>query len=195
MTTTVELRAAKLPSIIGYIAVHYWFVIIRDSKIQRWEIWQYAGRCQESWGHLHKNLMPYESGVGNGGSWIEKEWQGETADILAKIIEKSHKTYEHNFLYRYYPGPNSNTYVQWVLNKGNTNYLVSALGIGKDYTQKLGIQRYNQVVHFALLFFGGFKYIQGKEFELHIFGLTIGMKFKPLLWKLPFSFQKIAINE
>ncbi len=195
MAIIVQLRAAKLPSILGYIAVHYWFVIIRDNQQQRWEIWQNAGRCPESWGHLHKNLMPYYSGVGNGVSWLEKEWQGETASLLTQIIENSPETYQYNYLYRYYPGPNSNTYVQWVLNQANTNYLLSALGIGKDYTKTIGIQRYNQIIHFSLFFLGGFKFLQGTEFELHILGLTIGMKFKPLLWKLPFNFQKIAIKE
>jgi hypothetical protein len=187
MTTTVQLRAAKIPSIIGYIAVHYWFVIIKDNQTQRWEIWQNPGKCQESWGHLHKNLMPCNSGVGNGGSWLEKEWQGEVANMLAEIIEQSPETYQYNHLYRYYPGPNSNTYVQWVLNQGKTNYLLSALGIGKDYTKKIGMQKYDRVVHCSLLFLAGFKFIQGREFELHLLGFTVGIKTKPLLLKLPLN--------
>lgn len=189
MATTVQLRAAKLPSILGYIAVHYWFVIMKENQQQRWEVWQNIGRCPQSWGHLHKNLMAYDSGVGNGGSWLEKEWQGERAVLLAQIIENSPQTYQYNYLYRYYPGPNSNTYVQWILNQGKVNYLLSALGIGKDYTKRIGIQKYDQVIHFSLFFLGGFKFLQKTEFELHILGLTVGIKTRPLLLKLPFNFR------
>ncbi len=189
MAITVQLRAAKLPSILGYIAVHYWFVIMRENQRERWEIWQNSGRCLASWGHLHKNLMPYDSGVGNGVSWLEKEWKGETADLLAQIVENSPETYKYNYLYRYYPGPNSNTYAQWVLNQGKANYLLSALGIGKDYTKRIGIQRYDRVIHLSLFFLGGFRFLQGKEFEFHILGLTIGIKTRPFLLKLPFNFR------
>ncbi|WP_088241477.1 DUF3750 domain-containing protein [Calothrix rhizosoleniae] len=194
MATTVQLRAAKLPSIVGYIAVHYWFVVIKENQQERWEVWQNRGRCPESWGHLHKNLMPWDSGVGNGGSWLEKEWQGEMAGLLAEIIENSPTKYGYKYVYRYYPGPNSNTYVQWILNEGKANYLLSALGVGKDYTKRIGIQKYDQVIHFSLFFLGGFKFIHRKEFELHILGLTIGVKTQPFILKLPFNFRKFAKN-
>lgn len=129
----VQLRVAKIPGIIGMIAVHYWFVIIKDNQFERWEIWQRANRGKQSWGHLHKNLMPYDRGVGNGNSWIESQWFGNRADALIEIIENTPRIYPYNYKYRYYPGPNSNTYVQWILNQGNTNYLLGKKGIGKDY--------------------------------------------------------------
>jgi hypothetical protein len=134
MERKVELRAAKIPGIIGIIAVHYWLVIIQDNQFTRWEIWQRANRGKYSWGHLHKNLMPYHQGVGNGDSWIEFQWFGTTADLLIEIIQNTPQTYPYNYQYRYYPGPNSNTYVQWVLNHGKTNYLLSKKGIGKNFS-------------------------------------------------------------
>ena len=133
MNKIIQLRAAKIPGIIGYIAVHYWFVIIRENKKDRWEIWQNPLQSPESWGHLHKNLMYYENGVGNGKSWLENQWQGKMANNLAQIIENTPQIYPYNYNYSYYPGPNSNTYIQWVLNEAKVVYILSKKGIGKDY--------------------------------------------------------------
>ena len=66
MPITVQLRAAKLPGIIGHIAVHYWFVILKTSSADRWEVWQHPEKSECSWGHLHKNLMAINAGVGQG---------------------------------------------------------------------------------------------------------------------------------
>lgn len=132
MEVIVHLRAAKIP-LIGFIALHYWYVVIKSQQQDRWEIWQKPSLTRESWGHLHKNLMPVNSGVGNGASWLETSWQGDLAQQLATIIESSPATYPYNQCYRYFPGPNSNTYVQWILKQVDSNYRLSFKGIGKYY--------------------------------------------------------------
>ena len=132
MEIIVQLRAAKIP-IIGFIALHYWYVVIRGDRQERWEIWQNPSLSKDSWGHLHKNLMPVDSGVGNGASWLEISWTGKLAYQLTKIIENTPKTYPYKHCYRYFPGPNSNTYVQWVLNQADNNYRLGIRGIGKHY--------------------------------------------------------------
>lgn len=132
MLPQVELRSAKIP-FVGFIAVHYWFVIITADTSERWEIWQSQNQGRISWGHLHQDLMPVSQGVGNGGSWVEKIWQGKEADKLVNIIWESPQNYQYNYIYRYYPGPNSNTYVQWVLKQAGINHRLSWKGIGKSY--------------------------------------------------------------
>ncbi len=132
METIVELRAAKIP-IIGFIAVHYWYVIIRGNKKDRWEIWQNPDLSPGSWGHLHKNLMSPLAGVGNGDSWLKRSWTRELGNYLAQTIEKSPIIYPYNHCYCYFPGPNSNTYVQWILNQTNCDHRLSFKAIGKYY--------------------------------------------------------------
>lgn len=132
METIVQLRAAKIP-IIGSIAFHYWYVVIRGNQQDRWEIWQKPSLSRESWGHLHQNLMPPDSGVGNGSSWLETSWTGELGNELARTIEESPIIYPYNHCYRYFPGPNSNTYIQWILNQTNCHYRLSIKAIGKYY--------------------------------------------------------------
>lgn len=132
----IDLRVAKIP-LIGWLAVHYWFVVMDGEKEQRWEIWQTSGLVSSSWGHLHLNLMKPTNGVGNGASWCDAQWIGEDAQNLNSIIQQSPLIYPYNNIYRYYPGPNSNTYIQWVLDKAEINYTLSFKGLGKFYHRSL----------------------------------------------------------
>ena len=134
MTIKVDLRVAKIPW-IGLIAVHYWFVITDGENRERWEIWQSQNVCSKSWGHLHFNLMKWDQGVGNGASWLEKQWLGVEAKKLALIIRESPVNYPYNYCYRYYPGPNSNTYAQWILTQAKIDHSLSSRGLGKYYRQ------------------------------------------------------------
>lgn len=129
---SVELRAAKIPY-LGWVAVHCWFVVVRGLELDRWEIWQNRAVRSPSWGHLHKNLMSAHCGVGNGTSWMIATWTGDTAEHLAHIIEHSPDLYPYNDLYRYFPGPNSNTYVRWVLWQADLSHPLEPRAIGQHY--------------------------------------------------------------
>jgi hypothetical protein len=132
-TLAVELRAARIP-VIGAIAHHHWFVVEHDDptgRRDRWEVWQYADFGGErSVGHLHKNLLPADAGVGSGPSWIIARWGDEAAKALAERIEGSFESYPWCRKYRYWPGPNSNTYAQWILGE---QHLLGRCGVGRRY--------------------------------------------------------------
>jgi len=132
---SIELRCAKIP-FLGYLAYHYWFSITDNHNQERWEIWQTQNIVRSSWGHLHKNLMTVTQGVGNGDSWLENQWHEEEAILLSTIIRSTPTEYPYNYCYRYYPGPNSNTYIQWILDQANINYLLSWRAWGRYYHRK-----------------------------------------------------------
>ena len=117
----VELLAARIPGLPGLIADHYWFLILRDLKGQshhtcdRWEVWQTPQQNDSCWGYLHKNLLPPYQGVGNGPSRLIHQWLGEEALSIAETIESSPSHYPFIEQYGYWPGPNSNTFAQWVV--------------------------------------------------------------------------------
>lgn len=126
----VELRAARIP-IIGFFAHHHWFVVVRSGRRDRWEVWQHANVGGDfSVGYLHKNLLPPDAGVGNGPSWVIQCWRGEVTRTLASRIESSPDTYPWCFKYRYWPGPNSNTFVQWVLGE---EFQLGRCAVGRGY--------------------------------------------------------------
>jgi hypothetical protein len=110
----VELRAARIP-VIGVFAHHHWFVVERGGTRDRWEVWQTANAGGIAFGHVHRNLWLPDRGVGNGPSWVVSRWTGELAHELAARIAASPETYPWCECYRLFPGPNSNTYVQWLL--------------------------------------------------------------------------------
>ena len=132
----VELRAAKLPGLPGVIADHYWFLVLRDALgsndqiCDRWEIWQRSKQNDDCWGHLHRNLLAPCQGVGNGPSRLIQDWLGDEALFLASKIESSPFTYPFIQKYRYWPGPNSNTFAQWIV---KDQMVLDVRAIGKGF--------------------------------------------------------------
>src|SRR5262245_26057273 len=111
----VQLRCASLPSILGLIVDHYWFVVIEEaSRRHRWEVWQKSNAGGRSIGHVHCDLKNPDAGVGGGPARIAKEWSGADASRLRRVIEQS-RQYPYCHRYHYWPGPNSNTFAAWVL--------------------------------------------------------------------------------
>lgn len=110
-------------------ARHPWFVVNRKGVLSRWEIfWRPAYPHLLRWGHLHKDFYPPLQGIEKYFLSHEHFWktislvgcveggEGSLAHEMAKYIEDSGETYPYCREYSL-KGPNSNTYVQWVLNR------------------------------------------------------------------------------
>ncbi len=125
-------------------ARHHWFVVNIKGKINRWEVLFQKDCCGQSWGHLYKNVKdPFQS-LGDFTTkgqtifksklvgYIEGD-EGSEARRILDLIENSHEKYPHSQKYLLW-GPNSNTYIQWVLNQFPefSNALIWD-GIGKKY--------------------------------------------------------------
>jgi hypothetical protein len=128
----VELRYAPLP-FIGAIAVHYWFVVTDDAgACHRWEVWQTKNAGGTSIGHVHCDLKTPDAGVGGGASRVAAQWSGEEAKRIAAVLARP-ETYPHLQRYRYWPGPNSNSFVAWVLARAGIQYALHWRGIGRKW--------------------------------------------------------------
>jgi len=126
----VRLYAAPIPH-LEHIAVHAWFVIKQaEGDVDRWELWQTAGG---PYGHVRLNLLSPEAGVGVGGTFVLHEWRGPTAATLIEIIVNESPRYPCRGDYRAYPGPNSNTYVQWMLDRAGVDYQLPCAAVGAVY--------------------------------------------------------------
>jgi hypothetical protein len=125
----VELRYAPLP-LIGFIAVHYWFVVYDEAgPCHRWEVWQTANAGGRSIGHVHCDLKAPDDGVGGGPSRVAAEFAGVEAQRIAKVLENA-DAYPWTLRYRYWPGPNSNSFVAWVLRQAGIKYAPHWRGLG-----------------------------------------------------------------
>ena len=139
----VFLFSCPAPIPINF-ASHYWFVVNNKGKLSRWEVLARQINIKERWGHLHKNIAKPTRGMelflyinwffrksklngkisGKKGSFVEK---------MVKFIEKSPDNYPYCEKYNSL-GPNSNTYIQWVINKfPKSSFKMSRRAIGKNY--------------------------------------------------------------
>ncbi len=96
------------------------------------------------WGHLNKDLFPPFQGIGIFPFLRTFHWKGKLlrciegdekslAAQMVEFIEQSDKIYPYSQTYSLI-GPNSNTYVQWILNhfpQSNMRLPWNALGKNK----------------------------------------------------------------
>ena len=131
----VELRYAGLP-LIGFLAVHYWFVVEEDAERHRWEVWQTADAGGTSAGHLHRDLKAPEADVGGGPSRVAARWGGEEARRIAEVLSRCSEDYPFCGRYFPWPGPNSNTFVSWVLERAGIEQRLGWRALGSKYRRK-----------------------------------------------------------
>ena len=136
----VQLRCGPLSAPLGYVAVHYWFVAFDPDEGQwhRWELWQEADMGGTSWGHIHRDLLSPRSGINGFPPQVMAEWRGRQAlDLQAALADSPE--YPHRDRYLAWPGPNSNTYIAWVLRRAGVSADLDPRGIGKDYLGTAGV--------------------------------------------------------
>jgi hypothetical protein len=127
------------------LAYHPWFVVNKKGVFSRWEIAHYKNNMD--WGYLFHNSLPPFQGI-SVFSFSKKYLreveligkiegdENSTAQKIAEFIEKSKESYPYNHKY-ILTGPNSNTYIQWVLSSfPEWNLKLPWNFIGKDYKIK-----------------------------------------------------------
>ncbi len=136
------------------------------------------------WGTIDKieNLMfIFKEGVVTG------EWYGEDARAILRVLSRP-EDYPHIETYHYWPGPNSNTYVAWVLGQSGLRVDHHPLAIGKDYiglwgfgaratTTRTGVQIESPIIGLKLGLMDGV--------EVHVLGMTLGVDLWPPALKTP----------
>jgi hypothetical protein len=131
----VELRDAPLP-LIGALAVHCWFVVRDDAgRCERWEVWQTPDAGGTSIGHVHRDLKGPDEGVGGGPPRLLARWEGEAARRVKTVLQRIER-YPYCRRYRYWPGPNSNTFAAWVLREAGIEYAFHWKALGAKYRRR-----------------------------------------------------------
>ena len=114
------------------LVVHCWFVTNEPSGCHRFEVWQHPKVRGKCFGHVHVDLMTPETNVGGGPSQVVKTWCGDEAVKIQNILSNIEE-YPYCYTYRYWPGPNSNTFVAWVLKKAKIKHKLSTKALGRWY--------------------------------------------------------------
>lgn len=109
-------------------ARHGWFVINKKGTVSRWEVLMSPVHRGTHWGNIYKDFSEPFVGVtifpyARGFYWSNVHLLGSieggensVAHMMGDFIERSPIEYSYKDIYRFL-GPNSNTYVAWVLNK------------------------------------------------------------------------------
>lgn len=135
------------PTVMPFsFAVHPWFVVNNKGVVSRWGVSQTLRRRKESWGYLNLNMLPPFQGV-----WVwplgKNFWKAKLLGVvegdedslaqkMAEFIECSGETYPYSKTYSL-TGPNSNTYVQWVIDQfPQSNLSLPWNSFGKNFIKK-----------------------------------------------------------
>ncbi len=142
----VQVWQTPMPWPLHY-AVHTWFVVSYRYQIDRFEVWATLGSFTGS-ALVQNATAPY---VGFRTSFFDRVVNPRKIGVATKVGEVSgtvgseayelyqsvyHSMTEYPFKLRYrmWPGPNSNTYVQWVLAKHpNIDIVLPWNAFGKKY--------------------------------------------------------------
>ncbi len=110
--------------------LHTWIVVVDHGEIGRYDVWGWKKRCEPSWGYVHLNLYKPWIGVRKFPSknsdpdvarfpgFVLKQIEGDMGSLAEKIIyfvKNRSQFYPYQNSYKYFPGPNSNTFTQWVI--------------------------------------------------------------------------------
>ncbi len=127
-------------------AVHPWVIIEKDGNKNRFEIIHFNKQRGEK-NYLACNLYGNDMEQGlpfwhNGRYYWKSRCIGSVSGHQDSLAEKMHyfiKNNDYPYLdqYRFYPGPNSNTYIQWILDHfPEANIQLPWNSFGKKYIKQ-----------------------------------------------------------
>jgi hypothetical protein len=182
----VAVYAARSGRWKGVVAVHHW-IVVKPANSGSYVRYDVVG-----WGNpvRRNHRAPDARWYGNDPRVIH-EVRGSRAEALIGSIESAIADYPWSGggTYRVWPGPNSNSFVAYVLrNVSGFGAEMDPTGVGKDYMGpgvRLGPTPSGtgwQVSAWGVL---GAAIARAEGFELHVLGATIGIDPQDLAIKLP----------
>lgn len=183
----VQVYAARTYNWRGYFAVHSW-IAIKPENAKTYTTYQVIGFY----------LWQGKTSVVVQDDIPDRKWYGETPELLADIrgekaqsaiveIKKAVADYPYGHIYKVYPGPNSNTFISYILRRvPELKVALPTTAIGKDF---LGYKT----------FVAESESKTGWQFSLYgILGITIGLvegiEFNLLGLDFGFDFLRPAIK-
>ena len=186
----VQIYSARTYGWKGNLAVHPW-IAIKPANASEYEIYEvigyYAGTGRSVVRMSHRE--PDSRWFGNAPE-MHFEARGKEAEEMIPHMLKAIESYPYPNDYRVYPGPNSNTFVSYVMR--NTPGIYADLppnAIGKDWigqAQPFGVTESGTGLQFSLFGMLGARVGLVDGLELNILGMNFGIDFVRPAIKLPF---------
>lgn len=173
---TVMLLTGGLGHPIDKIARHPWFAV-RPKGGTSWQIWEVGGGGGAD--NPFQN-SPYVDTV------LHKVWRGAEAERAAACLEKEAPPWLDRLKYRFYPGPNSNTFGDVMLRRCHLHASLPSTSVGKDWRGWFGIGVSSEGTGFQIETpVLGVRIGLKEGIEVHVIGLSIGLDVWPPAIILP----------
>jgi hypothetical protein len=185
----VQVYAARALRWRGYFGVHPWIAVKRTGE-RAFTVYEVNGwRLRSSGSAVVKSERPPDSRWFGNAPELLAEARGEGVDALIDRIEAGVASYPWKDQYRVWPGPNSNTFVAWVLRSGAPELRVDLppTAVGKDWLGAVPVAKLPSGTGAQVNVLGVLGVAAGIEegLELNLLGLTFGLDFRNLALKLP----------
>jgi hypothetical protein len=173
---TVVLLTGGLGHPIDQIARHPWFAT-RPAGATSWHVYEVGGGGETD--DPFQN-SPYVEPILHG------VWRGAKAERAIACLEREADAWTSRLHYRFYPGPNSNTFGDVMLRRCHLHASLPATSVGKDWRGAFGVTRTTEGTGFQietpLL---GIRLGLKEGVEVHVIGLSIGVDLWPPAIILP----------
>jgi hypothetical protein len=184
--TTIVLLTGTLWHPLDTIARHPWFAVRRKGDTQ-WRTYEVPSIGTEDDPFRHH---------GYGNTILHKIWRGEQAERGAACLEQHAQAWIDKLDYRFYPGPNSNTFGDAMLRACHLHASLPSTSVGKDWrgwfgagvtSEGTGVQIETPVL--------GFKIGLKEGVEVHIIGLSFGVDLWPPALIVPWGSGRLGFAD
>jgi acyl-CoA synthetase (AMP-forming)/AMP-acid ligase II len=187
----VQVYAARAARWRGYFAVHSW-IAFKPAHAAAYQVVDVVGfRARRNNNRVvgMREEVPDRSWYGSVPDLIQ-DLRGEEAEAAIEHIVAAVDTYPYQSEYRVYPGPNSNTFVSYILRRvPELTVELPPHAIGKDWLESGGILAVTESGtggQFSLLGAVGATVGLAEGVELNFLGMTFGLDILSPALKLPF---------
>jgi hypothetical protein len=184
----VQVYAARAVGWRGYFGVHTW-IAAKPSNADAFTVYEVIGYRLRRTG---TSVVVHQRAA--DGYWygnrpeLLSDIRGSGVDEVITRIEAAVEAYPYADRYRVWPGPNSNTFVAYVLREApELRVDLPPTAIGKDYFGGLPVDTTPSGTGVQLNLLGAVGVLGGVEegLELNVLGLTLGIDPRNLALKLP----------
>lgn len=180
----VQVYAARAFRWRGVFAVHSW-VAVKEAGAQRYRVYEVTswrgGRVATGFG------IPDRNWFGNAPKLL-LDVRGDEASALIPRIADAVERYPHDGDYAVWPGPNSNTFVAWLLRDvSGLNAALPPTAVGKDYLSGAWLAPMPSRTGYQVSINGvvGIGIARVEGLEVNVLGLVVGVDPLGLAVKLP----------